>query len=454
METLIDTPYDLIVIGSGTAAQVAIARVRNRGWRVAVIDHRPLGGTCALRGCDPKKMLVSGEEAIDAVRRMHSQGVDGEVRLDWPALMAFKRSFTDPIPAKQAQHYAELGVDAFQGLARFIAPDRIAIEGRELVGRHILIATGASPVPLGIAGEALVSTSDAFLELETLPRRIVLVGGGYIAAEFSHLAARAGAQVTIIQRGARLLPQFDESVVGWLMPSFEALGITVHTGLAVESVKQTEEGLKVRATSSNGSPITVTADLVVHAAGRVPELASLNLEAGGVAVEQGRLKLTPGLQSVSNWRVYAAGDAAASGPPLTPVSSHDAKVVAANMLDGADARPDYRGVPSVAFTVPPIAAVGLSESDARAKGLRFKLNAALVPKWFTARRLNEAIYGYKILIEEDTGVILGAHLVGPSADETINLFALAIRSGLTVQTLSDTMFAYPTAASDVGYMLA
>ena len=345
-------------------------------------------------------------------------------------------------------------MDAFQGLARFIAPDRIAIEGRELVGRHILIATGASPVPLGIAGEALVSTSDAFLELETLPRRIVLVGGGYIAAEFSHLAARAGAQVTIIQRGARLLPQFDESVVGWLMPSFEALGITVHTGLAVESVKQTEKGLKVRATSSNGSPITVTADLVVHAAGRVPELASLNLEAGEVAVEQGRLKLTPGLQSVSNWRVYAAGDAAASGPPLTPVSSHDAKVVAANMLDGADARPDYRGVPSVAFTVPPIAAVGLSESDARAKGLRFKLNAALVPKWFTARRLNEAIYGYKILIEEDTGVILGAHLVGPSADETINLFALAIRSGLTVQTLSDTMFAYPTAASDVGYMLA
>ena len=166
METDIDAPFDLIVIGSGTAAQVAIARVRNRGWRVAVIDHRPLGGTCALRGCDPKKMLVSGEEAIDAVRRMQSHGIEGEVRLDWPALLAFKRSFTDPIPAKQARHYAELGVDAFQGLARFFAPDRIAIEGRELVGRHILIATGASPVPLGIAGEALVSTSDAFLELE------------------------------------------------------------------------------------------------------------------------------------------------------------------------------------------------------------------------------------------------------------------------------------------------
>ena len=446
-------PYDLIVIGSGTAAQVAIARVRERGWRVAVIDHRPFGGTCALRGCDPKKILVSGEEALDAARRMRSRGIDGELRIDWPALMAFKRSFTDPIPAKQDQHYADLGVDAYHGLARFTAPDRVQVEGHELAGRHILIATGASPVPLGIPGEELVSTSDDFLELESMPRRIVLIGGGYIAAEFSHLAARAGAHVTILQRGERLLPQFDGDVVGWLMPSFNALGITVHTGVTANSVTDTEAGLTVHATSPNGAQITVTADLVIHAAGRVPELASLNLAAGDVAVDRGRLRLTPGLQSVSNPRVYAAGDAAGSGPPLTPVSSHDAKIVAANMLDGADARPDYRGVPSVAFTVPPIAGVGLSEAEALAKGLRFRVNAASVPKWFTARRLNEPVYGYKVLIEDDSDLILGAHLVGPSADEVINLFALAIRTGLSAQALRGTMFAYPTAASDVGSML-
>ncbi len=447
-------PYDLIVIGSGTAAQVAIARVRERGWRVAVIDHRPLGGTCALRGCDPKKMLVSGEEAVDAARRMQLRGIDGELRIDWPALMAFKQSFTDPIPAKQAERYADLGVDAYLGLARFAAPDRIQVQGCELVGRHILIATGASPLPLGIAGEELVSASDEFLELESLPRRIALIGGGYIAAEFSHLAARAGAQVTILQRGERLLPQFDGNLVEWLMPSFSALGITVHTGVTASSVTRTAEGLTVRATSPKGGQIAVTADLVIHAAGRVPELATLNLAAGNVAVDQGRLKLTDSLQSVSNSRVYAAGDAAGSGPPLTPVSSHDARIVTANMLDGADARPDYRGVPSVAFTVPPIAAVGLTEADAHAKGLRFRVNSASVPKWFTARRLNEAVYGYKVLIEEDTGLILGAHLVGPSADEVINLFALAIRNGLKTEALRNTMFAYPTAASDIGYMLA
>lgn len=447
-------PYDLIVIGSGTAAQVAIARVLERGWRVAVIDHRPFGGTCALRGCDPKKMLVSGEEALDASRRMKLHGVDGELRIDWSKLMAFKRGFTDPIPAKQEQHYADLGVDAYHGIARFTATNKVEVEGCELTGQRILIATGASPVALGIPGEELVSTSDDFLELETMPRRIVLIGGGYIAAEFSHLAARAGAHVTILQRGERLLPQFDGDVVSWLMPSFSALGITVHTGVSATGVTRTNEGLTVRASSSNGVQLDVTADHVIHAAGRVPELASLHLKAANVAVEQGRIKLSPGLQSVSNPRVYAAGDVAVSGPPLTPVSAHDARVVTANMLDGADARPDYRGVPSVAFTVPPIAAVGLSEADARTKGHRFRVNAASVPKWFTARRLNEPVYGYKVLIEEESGLILGAQLVGPSVDEVINLFALAIRNGLTAQALRGTMFAYPTAASDVGYMLA
>ena len=311
-----------------------------------------------------------------------------------------------------------------------------------------------NPGPLGIAGEEFVSTSDQFLELETLPRRIVLIGGGYIAAEFSHLAAPAGARVTILQRDARMFPHFDEALVGWLMSSFHELGIVVHTGLTADSISQTDDGLTVRATYSDGKEIDVVADLVIHVAGRVPELASLDLAAGDVAVANGRLRLTNGLQSVSNPRVYAAGDAAGVGPSLTPVSSHDAKVVTANMLDGVNAQPDYRGVPSVVFTVPPIATVGLSESDAQAKGLRVKVNAASVPEWFTARRLNEAVYGYKVIIEEVTGVILGAHIVGPSADEVINLFALAIRNSLTAGALRDTMFAYPTAASDVGYMLA
>lgn len=445
--------YDLIVIGSGTAAQVAVAKVHAAGWTIAVIDHRPFGGTCALRGCDPKKMLVSGEEAIDAARRMAGHGVEGALAIDWPALMAFKRTFTDPIPAKQEHRYADLGVDAFHGLARFLGPDTIEVDGRTLQARHVLIATGARPIPLGIPGGELVVTSDDFLELESLPRRIVLIGGGYVAAEFSHLAARAGAEVTILQRAARLLPHFDPDLVGWLTPRFRELGIAIETSATVSRVERTEGGLVVHAARLGAPGFSVAADLVVHAAGRGPNLEALDLAAGEVAVQDGRLQLDDHLRSLSNPRVYAAGDAAGVGPPLTPVSSHDAKVVAANLLDGASHRPDYRGVPSVAFTVPPIATVGLSEEQARRQGRKFRINAASTPDWFTARRLAERIYGHKVLIEEHSDLVLGANLVGPGADEVINLFGLAIRHGLTAADLRSTMFAYPTGASDVGYML-
>ena len=426
--------------------------MRKAGWTVAVIDHRPFGGTCALRGCDPKKMLVSGEEAVSAVWRMRGHGVEGEARIVWPELMQFKRSFTDPVPGKQDRRYAEQDIAAFHGLARFAGPDTVTVGGRELKARHVLIATGAHPVPLGIPGEEFVATSDDFLDLEALPPRITLVGGGYIAAEFSHLAARAGAEVTVLQRGARMLPHFDPDLVGWLMESFIALGIDVRTDMSVTWVERAANGFLVHA-AANDQEQVIAADLVVHAAGRTPDLDALDLAAAGVRLDQGRLALNEFLQSVSNPRVYAAGDAASNGPPLTPVSSHDAKVVAGNLLDGNRHQPDYRGVPSVAFTVPPIAAVGLGEDEARAQGLRMQERSERVPGWFTARRLAEPVYGYKTLVEEGSSRVLGAHLVGPGADEAINLFALAIRHGLTAADLKATMFAYPTGASDIGYML-
>lgn len=444
--------FDLVVVGSGTAAQTAIAAMRKTGWRIAVIDHRPLGGTCALRGCDPKKMLVSGEEAIDAVRRMEGRGVAGDVRIDWGQLVAFKRSFTDPIPAKQAAHYTHMGVEIVHGLARFSAPDAIDVEGRALKARNVLLATGAVPRRLNIPGEDLVSTSDDFIELETLPRRVIIIGGGYIAAEYSHLAARAGAEVTVLQRPGRLLPHFDPDLVGWLTAGFTDLGIAVHTGTTVTAVESAPNGLVVRARRAN-EELAFAADLVLHAAGRGPDLDALNLEAGEVEVEGGRLKLNEYLQSMSNPRVFAAGDVAGRGPPLTPVSSHDGRVVAANLREGVHRSPDYTGAPSVAFTLPPIAAVGLSEEAARAQGLKFRVNAASTPTWFTARRLNAKVYGHKVLVDESTDRILGAHLVGPGADEVINLFALAIRHEITATALKGTMFAYPTAASDVGYMV-
>ncbi len=444
--------YDLIVIGTGTAAQVAATRVRRAGRSVAVIDHQPFGGTCALRGCDPKKMLVSGAEAADWARRMHRRGVTGELRIDWKELIAFKRTFTDPVPKKREEGFAKQGIDAFHGMARFSGADTLLVEGRALKGRNIVIAAGARPVPLDFPGAEHAITSDAFMELEDLPKRIVMVGGGYIAAEFSHIAARAGAKVTVLQRAERMLTRFDPELVGWLMEKFSEIGVEVQTGTAVEAIERTGSGFRVRARAKS-QEIAIEADLVVHAAGRAPDLDALNLAAAGVAVEHGRIVLNEFLQSVSNPVVYAAGDAAAKGPPLTPVSSHDGKVIAANILEGNRHRPDYRGVPSVAFTLPPIAAVGLSEAEARKQSPNLRMNSATVPEWYTARRVAEPVYGYKTLVEAESGRILGAHLVGPHADEVINLFGLAIRHNLTADDLKTTMFAYPTGASDIGYML-
>jgi glutathione reductase (NADPH) len=169
--------YDLVIIGTGTAAMVAAMRVRNAGRTVAVIDERPFGGTCALRGCDPKKMLIAGAEVIDAERRRNGNGVEGEVRIDWPDLIRFKRTFTDSVPEKHEQRYRAKGIDTFHGAAQFTGPNTIKVDARELRGRHILIASGAEPVRLGIPGEEHLIDNEDFLAMESLPRRVVLVGG-------------------------------------------------------------------------------------------------------------------------------------------------------------------------------------------------------------------------------------------------------------------------------------
>jgi glutathione reductase (NADPH) len=444
--------YDLIVIGTGTAASVAAHQCRQAGWRVAVADHLPFGGTCALRGCDPKKILVRAAESVDHVRRMRGKGVAGAPTIAWNELIQFKRSFTGPVPRDREKSFAESGIDAFHGRAKFRAPHSVAVGDDVLEGRFVLLAVGAVPMRLGIPGEELLITSTEFLELEQLPKRIVLLGGGYIAAEFAHIAARAGADVTILEQMERMLTPFDPDLVSWLMEKFREIGVDLRLNTRVTGLAKRGSSFLVRA-RANGQEQAIAADLVVHAAGRVPDLDPLDLPAAGVETSRGRLKLNEYLQSETNPAVYAAGDAAGKGPPLTPVAARDGHVAAANMLGGNHQKPNYRGVASVAFTIPPIASVGMSEKQAREQGIEARVHKENAFDWYTARSVGESIYGFKVLIENGTERILGAHLVGPHADEVINVFALAIRKDLTTRDLEDTVFAYPTADSDVHYML-
>ncbi|SEO18611.1 dihydrolipoyl dehydrogenase family protein [Palleronia pelagia] len=443
---------DLIVIGAGMAGITAAKKCASAGWSVAIVDELPYGGTCALRGCDPKKMLRAGAEAVEAARRLQDKGVTGETRIDWPALMKHKESFTDPVPDSMENGLTEAGVRTLHGRARFTAKDRVEIDGHgEIAFRHALIATGAKPRPLEFPGaERLIDSTD-FLNLAELPRRVVFIGGGYISFEFAHIAARAGAEVTLLDRGVRQLKTFDPDLVAMLLERSRAAGIEIVAEAEIERIEDAGGAQRVVYRKA-GESHTTEADIVVHGAGRVPAIDHLGLAAGGVETEYGGVKVTPWLQSPSNPRIFAAGDAAASpGKPLTPVAVFEGKIAASNMLKYKRTEPDYTGVPSVVFTIPELARVGLLEEEARETGdveVRFTDTSG----WFSQKRLGESHAGAKIITGKD-GKILGAHMFGPDYAELINVFSLAIKLGLTVAQVKFMPAAYPTGASDIGSML-
>src|SRR6202035_1423551 len=199
--------FDVIVIGTGSAASTVASRCREAGWQVAVVDSRPFGGTCALRGCDPKKVLVGAAEAVDWTRRMKGKGIQAStLRIEWPELMCVKRSCTEPVPKRRESGFAKAGIAAFHGRAHFAGPTTVQVGEETLEGRYVVIATGEVPADLEIPGTEHLTTSDQFLDLNELPRRILFIGGGYIAFEFAHVAARVGSQITVLHRGPRPLP--------------------------------------------------------------------------------------------------------------------------------------------------------------------------------------------------------------------------------------------------------
>ena len=217
MNETIRRQFDLVVIGTGTAAGVVAHKCRRAGWKVAVIDSRPFGGTCALRGCDPKKVLVGAAEAVDQVNRLRGKGVRADaLRVEWSELMRFKREMIEAVPAALEDGFARAGIETFHGLARFAGPKAITVGDHVLEGRRLLIAAGAKPADLGIEGREHFVTSEQFLEIDALPPCVLFVGGGYISFEFGHVAARAGARVTVIHHGARPLNAFDPDLVDLL----------------------------------------------------------------------------------------------------------------------------------------------------------------------------------------------------------------------------------------------
>lgn len=457
--------FDLVVVGTGAGGSGPVSKCRAAGWRVAVVDDQPYGGTCELRGCDPKKVLVGAAEVIDWHRRMTGHGIAGEATIDWPALMRFKRTFTDPAPAKHEAAFEKAGVVTYHGSVRFTSETSMVVTTadehahahgveHELEAEHFVIASGAEPAPLGIPGGEYVRTSTDFLELDDLPPRIAFIGAGYISFEFAHIAQRAGAQAIVLGRGAPL-GHFDQDLVALPVTHSRSVGIDIRTDANVASVEKKAKGYRVHFVTNAGSQI-VDADLVVHGAGRIPKAKQLELSGANVTTdERGSVTVNEFLQSISNPHVYAAGDCTL--PPgsllLTPVAAHEGIVVASNLLHGNSKKPHYRGIPSVVFTVPPLAAVGLTEAEACRRGLSVRIKCEDTANWFSNRQVRQQAAMFKTVVENGTDRVLGAHLLGSDAPDVINVFALAVRHGITATDLQHIIYAYPTSTSDVSYML-
>lgn len=447
--------FDVIVIGSGTSGYTAAYACRKAGRSVLVVDKRPFGGTCAMRGCQPKKILTAATQTVHGANTLRGQGVHGEIRIDWADLMRFKRDFTDAVPQRTEQGFLEAGMRTAHGRAEFTGPQQIHVGQNGYTADHFVIAAGAVPSHLSIPGAELLINSDDFLELDALPSEIAFLGGGFISFEFAHVCAQSGVKTYMIHRSKSFLRQFDPQLVALLMEAGKAQGITFLDETDLERVEQ--DGRKLQLFLSRSDLPMLTVDTAVAAVGRKPDFEGLGLDVAGVEQTRKGITVNTYMQSVSNPAVYAVGDAANSSQALATTADMEAETAALNILQGNTVQADYTAVPSVVFGIPPLAAVGMSETQARShaqdEGIEIKVNTGDATGWMSSRRIGQKHAAYKVIVNTDTDTIMGAHLLGHNAEEMINVFAMAIKFGLTRGQLKSLLWAYPTHVSDIKYMI-
>ena len=445
--------FDVVILGGGNAGIGVTGPVRRAGMSVAMVEQDLLGGTCPNRGCTPKKVLVAAGHALHEIERasVHKIAV-GRARLDWAALIDREKDLIKHIPANLARAMAHRKVEVIKGHAAFASPDTIRVRDRELKAKHIVIATGSKPRPLPIPGAEHMITSDEMLSEREMPASVTFVGGGVISLEFGHVYARAGASVTILEALPQLLPAMDVDAVAHLGAESERIGINVKTGVSVKRVDNANGRFRVVFTHE-GAEQAIEADRVVNGAGRVANVDALDLASGNVEQTNGRVAIDRYLRSTSNPQVHVCGDAVPISPQLSPIATYEGDIVGRNIVEGPKHSPDYGSMATSIYTVPALAAVGLTEAAARQKGLAIDVHSNDMLEWFSARTYAETEAWSKIIVEQATDRILGAHFVGHSGQELVNIFGLAMRFGITASQIKDNVYAYPTFSSDIRYML-
>jgi len=445
--------FDVVILGGGNAGMGVTVATREAGLTVAMIEPDLLGGTCPNRGCMPKKVLVAAAHVLDEIERANAHHITiGKPSLDWAALIDREKAMIAGIPASLGALMERRGVEVIRDRGRFASPNAVAVGGEILEAKHIVIATGSTPRRLPFPGAELMITSDDVLNERRLPASVVFVGGGVIALEFSHVYARAGAAVTILEVLPRLLDNMDVDAVAQLHVATERLGVAIHTGVEIQRVEQAGDRLRV-VYQEGGSERTVEAERVVNGAGRVADVVGLDLAAGDVAAERGRIALDPRLRSTSNPGVYVCGDAVATTPQLSPIATYEGRIVGRNIADGPLHVPDYASIPSCVFTVPALASVGLTQAAAEDKGIAVRAVVNDMHEWLSGRTYAEHAAWAKVLIEERTDRIIGAHIFGHAGEELIHLFALAMKHGITASQIRDLIYGFPTFSADIKSLL-
>ncbi len=444
--------FDIIIIGGGNAGFGVSAIASEAGKSIAFIEELDFGGTCPNRGCTPKKVLVAAAHTLHEIEQASAHGITvSEPKLDWKKLISRKDDMVGFIPDAM-QGVAEKRGTVFHGRAKFVGPNSVKVGDTTITGDNIVIATGSKPRPLDLPGAELMITSDEVLSQKHLPDEAVFIGGGVIAMEFSHVYARAGVKVTILEAAPQLLPRIDSDAVAAIQAESERLGITIKTGVDVKGVKQSGDRLEVVYTHE-GKDFTAASDSVINGAGRIANVDQLDLEKANVEFSGVHIEVDDYLRSISNPSVWVAGDALVQSPQLSPLATYEGRIVGHNIVHGPEKSPEYHAVPSAVYTIPALATVGLTEKEAEAQNLNVSVTISDMTGWFSGKSYAETVAWAKVITDNDSDQIVGAHLVGHHGEDLIHIFALAMRHKITASELKETPMAFPTFASDLKNMM-
>ena len=443
--------FDLFVIGAGSGGVRASRIAASHGARVAVAEEYRVGGTCVIRGCVPKKLLVYGSHFAEDLADARRFGWDTMgATFDWPTLRDNVAAEVNRLEGLYGQTLDNNRVTLFHQRATIAGPNRIALaDGSEVTSQHILIATGAHPMVPDVPGAAQAITSNEVFGLPSLPKRAVIAGAGYIANEFAGIFHELGVHVTLVTRGDRMLRGYDSEIVDRLVAISRAKGIDIRFDFPFAGISQLADGsLAV----DGGAQGMVEADLVMFAIGRQPNSAGLGLEALGVDLGADGTVKVDDFSRTNVAGIYAVGDVT-NRVQLTPVAIREGHALGDMLFGGKEPRAvDYRGIPTAVFANPPIAGVGLTEAEARAQFANILIYRSdfRAMKNVLAGRDERALY--KMVVDGDTDRVLGLHIIGPDSGEILQAAAIAVKAGLTKAAFDDTIALHPSMAEELVLM--